>query len=236
MSGIDTLKLDLEELQTLQQQATRSRVKEMLGLDIRKVQSDIVLREEKLKAAEPKPAVPTPEASTPAQPIGKSKSNLQTVKMTTYAWDQSDKFFKIYATLEKIQSIPAENVTCEFQTRSFTLRVKELDGKNYELTVTNLFDDIDPEKSKFRIKTGMVLVQLKKKEEFKTWGGTTAKEGAIKKPNLPKTDEEDPSASLMNMMKQMYDDGDDDMKRTIAQAWTQSKDKQGMAPGGPMDI
>ena len=42
----------------------------------------------------------------------------------------------------------------------------------------------------------------------------------------PETDESDPQAGLMNMMKKMYDDGDDDMKRTIAKAWTESQDKK----------
>ena len=45
----------------------------------------------------------------------------------------------------------------------------------------------------------------------------------------PKADDSaaaDPSANLMTMMKQMYEDGDDDMKRTIAKAWTESRDKQ----------
>ena len=36
----------------------------------------------------------------------------------------------------------------------------------------------------------------------------------------------DPNAGLMDMMKQMYNDGDEDMKRTIAKAWTQSQDKK----------
>ena len=59
-------------------------------------------------------------------------------------------------------------------------------------------------------------------------------------------DNADPSAGLMNvsialfnalrlvlidefcfqMMKKMYDDGDDEMKRTIAKAWTESQDKK----------
>lgn len=30
---------------------------------------------------------------------------------------------------------------------------------------------------------------------------------------------EDPQESLMNMMKKLYQDGDDEMKKTIAQAW-----------------
>ena len=37
---------------------------------------------------------------------------------------------------------------------------------------------------------------------------------------------EDPSAGMMNMMKKMYEDGDDNMKRTIAEAWTKANDKK----------
>ena len=50
-----------------------------------------------------------------------------------------------------------------------------------------------------------------------------------------KTENDDPSASIMNLMKKMYDEGDDDMKRTIAKAWTESREKQmtgeGESPG-----
>ena len=38
---------------------------------------------------------------------------------------------------------------------------------------------------------------------------------------------EDPQAGIMNMMKKMYDEGDDNMKRTIAEAWTKANDKKG---------
>lgn len=33
------------------------------------------------------------------------------------AWDQSDKFMKIYVTLEGVQDIPVENVTVECKDR-----------------------------------------------------------------------------------------------------------------------
>lgn len=36
----------------------------------------------------------------------------------------------------------------------------------------------------------------------------------------------------MNMMKKMYEEGDDNMKRTIAEAWSKSQDKK---PGDPLD-
>lgn len=31
----------------------------------------------------------------------------------------------------------------------------------------------------------------------------------------------------MNMMKKMYEEGDENMKRTIAEAWTKANDKKG---------
>ena len=31
----------------------------------------------------------------------------------------------------------------------------------------------------------------------------------------------------MNMMKKMYEDGDENMKRSIAEAWTKANDKKG---------
>jgi hypothetical protein len=37
----------------------------------------------------------------------------------------------------------------------------------------------------------------------------------------------------MKMMKKMYDEGDDNMKRTIAEAWTKAQDKKG---GGMDDL
>ncbi len=43
----------------------------------------------------------------------------------------------------------------------------------------------------------------------------------------PKVDSAaDPSAGLMDMMKKLYDEGDDDMKRTIAKAWTEGQNKK----------
>ena len=37
----------------------------------------------------------------------------------------------------------------------------------------------------------------------------------------------DPQASLMKLMKQMYDDGDDEMKRTIRKSWYEAQSQKG---------
>jgi len=46
------------------------------------------------------------------------------------------------------------------------------------------------------------------------------------KVKLTEEDKSDPSKSIMNMMKQMYQDGDDEMKRTIAKSWQEAQDKK----------
>jgi hypothetical protein len=62
------------------------------------------------------------------------------------------------------------------------------------------------------------------------WAQLIYKEDKFKPEDVGGKDK-DPSSSLMDMMKKMYEEGDDNMKRTIAEAWTKSKDKK----GGDMD-
>lgn len=46
------------------------------------------------------------------------------------------------------------------------------------------------------------------------------------KPSAGLEKNEDPGAGLMQMMQKMYEDGDDDMKRTIRKAWHESQEKK----------
>lgn len=48
-------------------------------------------------------------------------------------------------------------------------------------------------------------------------------------------DSTDPSEGLMNMLKKIYSEGDDEMKRTINKAWTESQEKK-MQGGDMMDL
>ena len=45
------------------------------------------------------------------------------------------------------------------------------------------------------------------------------------KPDLPDSSG-DPGAGMMQMMQKMYEDGDDEMKKTIRKAWHESQDKK----------
>uniref|UniRef100_A0A8C3S9G1 SGS domain-containing protein n=1 Tax=Chelydra serpentina TaxID=8475 RepID=A0A8C3S9G1_CHESE len=48
-------------------------------------------------------------------------------------------------------------------------------------------------------------------------------------------DTSDPGEGLMNLLKKMYSEGDDEMKRTINKAWVESREKQGKGDM-PLDI
>ena len=77
----------------------------------------------------------------------------------------------------------------------------------------------------------MVVLMLKKYETEKWSHLKMSDKQSSSQPKIkPPVDDKnaDPSASLMTMMKQMYDEGDDDMKRTIAKAWSESRTGNGM--------
>lgn len=48
-------------------------------------------------------------------------------------------------------------------------------------------------------------------------------------------DTSDPSEGLMNLLKKMYAEGDDEMKRSINKAWVESREKQ-VKDDLPIDI
>lgn len=58
------------------------------------------------------------------------------------------------------------------------------------------------------------------------WATVTLEEKKLKEAKAPKFDAsagDDPQASMMNMMKQLYQDGDDDMKRQIAKSFAEGR-------------
>lgn len=52
----------------------------------------------------------------------------------------------------------------------------------------------------------------------------------------PVDDNTDPSAGLMSMLKKIYSEGDDEMKRTINKAWSESQEKKIRGEEGMMDF
>ncbi|XP_014485425.1 PREDICTED: calcyclin-binding protein [Dinoponera quadriceps] len=222
----EEVKLDIEEFNNLLEKACRQRTKDVLTLEIRRLQTELAKLLEENKDASVKPPATTPSAT----------QKCYQVKLNNYGWDQTNTMVKIYITLKDVHQLSGESIVCNFADKSLDLWVLALDNRNYYLPINNLCAEIDTEKSSLKVKTDMIVVSLVKKIP-KAWSHVTWVEKRIKEAktlSMPDMNEDnDPGASLMNLMKKMYQDGDDDMKKTIAKAWTKNQQKNA---AGPMDI
>lgn len=162
------------------------------------------------------------------------------VELTNYAWDQSDKFVKLFVTLDNLDQVSEDDVTVVFTDRSIELLVQNLNNKDYKLTINNLLSSIDVSKSYKKVKSDMVAIYAKKSTETVKWSHLTSvekrvneiKDSAFKEDDDDEEgDKNDPSTGLMKMMKKMYQSGDDNMKRMIAKAWTEGQEKKGPGAG-----
>lgn len=163
------------------------------------------------------------------EPKDIEKNTVTYRTITAFGWEQDDKEVKVRITsgLDGVGKLPKESVEVGFADRSFDLKVKDLNGTNYRLKITPLNKEINTKDSRFQVKTNSITITLAKKEKGH-WDDVKEK-AAMFKPK-EKGKEEDPQASLMNMMKDMYDNGDDDMKRMIAQSWAKAQSEQGKKP------
>ncbi|XP_055332108.1 calcyclin-binding protein-like [Paramacrobiotus metropolitanus] len=222
MDPVAESRLDVDELKQLFEKASRPFVKNLLTAEISKLENDINRR----AGQGPKKAVSAAPATS-------------RTKISLYGWDQSDKFLTLYISdkLKDIKGIPAENVTSSFSERGAHMEVKGLNGRDYYFDLANLAYAIIPEESTHKLRGDSVVLNLRKKES-KTWECVTAAEKqrkdkkAQEKFDMDSDAKSDPSASMMTMMKKMYEEGDDDMKRTISKAWFEASQKQnkGMKP------
>ena len=225
-SDISSTKEDIQEIKQLLEIAKQPKVLSFLNIELRRFETKLI---ELLEKQEKSGA----NDSAEQKPQQKSPPKSYDVPYKNYSWDQSDKFVKFYLTnLKNVQSVPyPDGFVNSFTTRSAMLRICDLGGKNHVFEIKELAYDVDAQKSYYKVKTDMVVIFLAKAKAGEKWSHVSAadKAKADKANPVPKKDDDDgdPSKGLMNMMKKMYDDGDDDMKRTIAKAWTVSQEKGG---------
>lgn len=143
--------------------------------------------------------------------------------------------------LKGVEALPKENITCTFTLDSFDLKVVGVEGADagdWRLLRTNLDKDIVPDESSFTVKKNHVIVKLKKAKGeygFDSWTDLCARKP--RKRDGPKTADgkRDPMAGLMDMMHDMYEEGDDETRKVIGEAMLKSKqDKGAGSPNPPM--
>ncbi|XP_023520274.1 calcyclin-binding protein [Cucurbita pepo subsp. pepo] len=203
----EDLSLDLEELRHLHSIAKRPRVVSLISSEIsnlEKLSKETVLQTHA--------SIPV-SISTAKVPIN---SGIVYTPLPGFSWDQDNDKVKIYVSLEGIEQ---EKVEADYKKLSIDIKFHDVKGKNYRFAIPKLNKEIVPEKCKLLVKPTRAVITLYKASKG-NWLDLHLKEDKLK-PGLDK--ERDPMAGIMDLMKNMYDEGDDEMKRTIAKAWTDAR-------------
>lgn len=211
----EELKLDLEELRHLHTIAKRPRIVSLLSSEIRNLEK---LSKDVVSAA-------TSQAPTPISTSAKVVCDpaLNYVTLGSFSWDQDNDKLKIYVFLEGVDE---EKIEAEFKSISVDVKFHNVQGKNYRCAIPKLNKEIVPKKCKVVVKPTKVIITLIKASKG-NWLDLHFKEDKLK-PNLDK--ERDPMAGIMDLMKNMYEEGDDEMKKTIAKAWTDARSGKAADP------
>lgn len=228
MANLEDLQKDATEIRQFISTSSRPRVKEVLQRELLSVEQEISLlvHQKSSHTAEEQKA----EAAAEAKP---QKPSLYTKAITQYGWDQSDKFVKIYITLPGVETLPKEKITSMFTSQSVNVVVHELDGKNHQFKIIKLCHNIVAGESYVKVKSGNMVVMMKKEKIKGHWDDVAHKQSKPQpgmKSGLDDKDQ-DPQAAVMDLMKKMYDEGDDEMKRTINKAWNESMSKAATGEG-----
>ncbi|KAK0410662.1 hypothetical protein QR680_005259 [Steinernema hermaphroditum] len=220
ITKVEEVEKDLFELSQIRAKCQRPNVQKILDKHISEYCDTLKkVTDEAQKNPSPEDSsLPPQVAVNPALPRPKTK-------ITTYAYDESDKFMKLYVTVPGVHKIPAEKVSVEFFADGIAMFCEDVNGRDYELRIVGLAGATVPEKSIYKQKTDTVLLMMKKAKEGEKWEAVI-KSGKKDKKMPDFDDKGDPQESLMKLMKTMYDEGDDEMKRQIKKSFYESKQKQ----------
>jgi len=122
------------------------------------------------------------------------------------------------------------------------LKIRGFKGKNWRFLLKPLTYHVDPANCRIQVKSSSISITLKK-EDKQHWINLTKKSGPSlgskasagrdEESAYPSGNQDDPSDSLMQMMKNLYDTGDEDMKRTIAESFAKARSGQIPPLGSP---
>ena len=205
-------------------------------------------------AVSPAVAVAVPASTSPA---AASADNLKYKPIHKFAFDSgsyNSPTVTIYISIPNIGSIPdpSSQITCKFTSTSFDLTIHDFEGEktnanenesgknknvvNYRLVKNNLANEINPDKSKYILKANKIVIKLAKTKteygSYDSWNELTSSKSAKKGSGLSSSSKKDPTAGIMDLMKDMYDKGDDKMKKMIGETMLKQREGRLDGPGG----
>lgn len=239
-----TLADDAAELRRLASVTERDAVRTLLLNEAKRLESIALAASTAVQPTQAPLQVQTPQPVAVAVPSTSSSGSPGAVSYTEpkYGFSAEGDFVEVLILdLAGVGSLPKEAVTCDFKPTSFDLKIHGLDGKNYRVWVPSLEKEIKPAESRVVVGKSRVTLQLKKAQSWDYWTQLASKKQP-KPADKAKAQPEDPMGGLMDMMKEMYDNGDDQTKKMIAEAWTKSREAQmkggagaGLGGGGGLD-
>lgn len=219
-SLIDELQLDLEEYVRFDGMCKHPANKQRLTKEIQRIETEIQ------NAKVRNETNPTAAQRFP-------------IELTSFSFEQSSKYVKVFVVLDGVRNgVEDDAVITSFTERSISLRVYGLNGKDYELDITNLLHDIVPSESCHAVKSNMIVVTGCKKDESIEWPELTSVTKQLKDIEKAKNDFNERAAAgldgddprskhlrFMCAMKQIYETGSPKVKRMLAQACAHSEDR-----------
>ena len=235
---IEMYEKDIEELNKLIEVALRPNIKRQLT-EYKNNLTNLMNEEKKKNEAEKKKKEEeskkekTETNSEKKTEIDPSKLNATFTTISKYAFDTSnDKYIKLYLTdgFDGIKSFSSSNIKSKFTKNSFDVCILGWKNRNYRFSCFNLSKEITPNDSYVKQTNSGLIVYLAKANKSDFWDSLEKKKGLFgnkDEDGAPALDKnKDPNQSLMEMMRDMYQNGDPEMKRMIAEAWTKSRDEQ----------
>jgi calcyclin binding protein len=194
------------------------------------------------------PPMDPPKPLASALPFTTNTSASSAVKYTSidrFAFDAGKydaPFVSVYIDLPTVGSIPKDQISCDFTKSSFDLVVRDLRGKSYRLFKDHLEKDIVVAKSTYKIKADKIIVKLARvKGEYGSYDYWSQLTDSKKKEK--KSSNENPSAGIMDLMKDMYEKGDEKTRKMIGETMMKQRNGEldsgmdkGMGMGGLGDL
>lgn len=159
---IEQLTKDLAELDAIYGQLKRPRNLDAISLQKKRIETELTNLRELVNAENALSG-----SSTVAPKPTAAETRRYESEITNYAWDQSDKFVKLFIGLDGVQNATEENVIVTFTANSILLKVADVQGKDYRFAINNLLHEIDVAASYRKIKTNSIAIYAKKATESK---------------------------------------------------------------------
>ncbi|CEF69108.1 Calcyclin-binding protein [Strongyloides ratti] len=155
-----------------------------------------------------------------------SKPLRPLTKITNYSYEDNESKLKLYLNISGAKEAPAESFQLNVESNSVCFKATNVNGRDYEFILKGLFDKVIPEECNFKQKTDMILITLSKAKKEK-WTSVLKLNEKKKNAFSAAGDESNPQESIMNLMREMYENGDNEMRKTIGEAMLKARDKPG---------